>query len=309
MEANRVAYGKALVEAGGALPEIVALDADLGKATNSIKFKAAFPDRYIDCGIAEQNMMGIAAGLATTGKIPFASTFAVFATMRAVEQLRNSICYPNLNVKVVGTHAGIEIGGDGASHQAIEDVAITRSIPNLQVIVPSDHVSTRKLVAMMSEHVGPMYMRVGRDENEAIYGEEEEFPLGGSKRLTSGSDVTIIAMGTMVYKALAAAEQLAVEGIQARVIDMYSIKPIDEQAILAAAKETKGIITVEDHNVIGGLGSAVSEVVASLQPARVLRIGVQDTFGRSGTAQELFNAYGLTVDHIMVKARELRRGF
>lgn len=308
MEANRVAYGKALVEAGRKNEYIVALDADLGKATNSIKFKAAFPERYLDCGIAEQNMIGIAAGLATTGKIPFASTFAVFATMRAVEQLRNSVCYPNLNVKVVGTHAGIEIGGDGASHQAIEDVAITRSIPNLKVIVPSDHVSTKKLVGLMSEHVGPVYMRIGRDENEAIYSEQDEFLFGGSKQLTNGSDIAIIAMGTMVYKALEASRQLAAEGINARVIDMYSIKPIDEDAILNAAEETKGIITVEDHNVIGGLGSAVSEVVASSVPARVLRIGVQDKFGRSGTAQELFHAYGLTANHIVIKAKELLRG-
>lgn len=305
MEANRVAYGKALVDAGKTNDFIVALDADLGKATNSIKFKAIFPNRYLDCGIAEQNMIGIAAGLATTGKIPFASTFAVFASMRSVEQLRNSVCYPNLNVKVVGTHAGIEIGGDGASHQAIEDVAITRSIPNLKVLVPSDHVSTKKLVALMSGHIGPMYMRVGRDENEAIYGEDEKFELGGSKQLTSGNDVAIIAMGTMVYKALEAAKQLASQGISARVIDMYSIKPIDETAIINAAKETTGIITVEDHNVIGGLGSAVSEVVTSSHPTKVLRIGVQDKFGRSGTAQELFSAYGLTVDNIVKSAKEV----
>ncbi|HWQ61043.1 MAG TPA: transketolase family protein [Negativicutes bacterium] len=305
MEANRVAFGKALVEAGQKNGRIVALDADLGKATNSIKFKAAFPERYLDCGIAEQNMIGIAAGLATAGKIPFASTFAVFASMRAVEQLRNSVCYPNLNVKVVGTHAGIEIGGDGASHQAVEDVAITRSIPNLTVLVPSDHVATKKLVAVMAEHRGPVYMRLGRDENEAIYGEDETFAIGGSKLLTPGDDVAIIAMGTMVYKAIEAQKLLATQGICARVIDMYSIKPLDERAILAAARETKGIVTVEDHTVLGGLGSAVCEVVAASQPTRVLRIGIQDKFGRSGTAEELFVAYGLTAENIVKAAKSI----
>lgn len=305
MEANRVAYGKALVEAGQKNGRIVALDADLGKATNSIRFKAAFPERYLDCGIAEQNMIGIAAGLATAGKIPFASTFAVFASMRAVEQLRNSVCYPNLNVKVVGTHAGIEIGGDGASHQAVEDVAITRSIPNLSVLVPSDHISAQKLVAVMAEHPGPVYMRLGRDENEAIYGEDKTFAIGGSKLLTPGNDVAIIAMGAMVYKALEAQKLLSAQGIRARVIDMYSIKPLDEREILAAARETKGIVTVEDHTVLGGLGGAVCEVVAASQPTRVLRIGVPDKFGRSGTAQELFAAYGLTAENIVKAAKSI----
>lgn len=305
MEANRVAYGKALIEEGRKNENIVVLEADLGKATNSIKFKAVFPGRYLDCGIAEQNMMGIAAGLATAGKIPFASTFAVFASMRALEQLRNSVCYPNLNVKVVGTHAGLEAGSDGASHQAVEDVAITRSLPNLRVLVPSDHVATRKIVQLMAGQPGPMYMRTGRAENQAIYCDSEEFILGGSKQLTAGDDAAILAMGPMVYKALEAAKALAAEGIKARVLDMYCIKPIDEAAILGAARKTRGIVTVEDHSIVGGLGSAVSEVITSSHPARVLRLGVADKFGRSGAAEDLFAAYGLTVDSIIKAVKRI----
>lgn len=305
MEANRVAYGKALAELGKTNQNIVVLDADLGKATNTIKFKEVAPERYIDCGIAEQNMMGIAAGLATTGKTAFASTFAVFAAMRALEQVRNSICYPNLNVKVVATHAGIEIGSDGASHQAIEDIATMRTLPNMKVFVPADHVATKKLVTVLANEYGPMYMRVGRDANEAIYSDEERFCVGGSKEIVSGDYATVIACGTMVYKAREAAERLAAEGILIRVIDMYSIKPLDETAIIKAAKETKGIVTVEDHNVIGGLGSAVSEVVSSQSPTKVVRIGVQDKFGRSGSANELFALYGLTADAIVKAIKSL----
>jgi transketolase len=305
MEANRVTYGKTLVEVGKKNEKVVALDADLGKATNSIKFKEEFPDRYIDCGIAEQNMVGIAAGLATAGKVPFASTFAVFASMRAVEQVRNSVCYPNLNVKIVGTHAGIEAGGDGGSHQAVEDVGIMRSLPNMKVFVPSDHVSTRKIVELISEEKGPMYMRVGRDGNEALYSEDTKFEVGGSQELRSGSDASILADGTMVYKALEAADKLLEEGIKVKVVDMYSIKPIDEQAIVRAAKETRGIVTVEDHNIFGGLGSAVSDVVTSTIPVKVIKIGVKDSFGRSGTSSELFEMYGLTVENIVKAVKSL----
>jgi len=305
MEANRVAYGKALVEIGRANDNVVVLDADLGKATNSIRFKAEFPKRYIDCGIAEQNMIGIAAGLAASGKIPFASTFSVFVSMRAVEQLRNSVCYPELNVKVVGTHAGIECGGDGATHQAIEDLAITRSIPKLSVLVPADHVATGKIVKLMAQHKGPMFMRVGRDTNAALYDENEEFVLGGSKQLRAGTDITVMAIGSMVSKAIEAANVLAGEGIEVRVLDMYSIKPIDKEAIVRAAKETKGIVTIEDHNVIGGLGSAVSEVVTSFEPTVVKKIGIQDSFGRSGDSKELFALYGLTVENIIKTVKEI----
>lgn len=305
MEANRVAYGKALVEIGRANDNVVVLDADLGKATNSIRFKVEFPERYIDCGIAEQNMIGIAAGLAASGKIPFASAFSVFVSMRAVEQLRNSVCYPELNVKVVGTHAGIECGGDGATHQAIEDLAITRSIPKLSVLVPADHVATGKIVKLMAQHKGPMFMRVGRDANAALYDENEEFVLGGSKQLRAGTDITIMAIGSMVSKAIEAAKILAGEGIEVRVLDMYSIKPIDKEAIVRAAKETKGIVTVEDHNVIGGLGSAVSEVVTSFEPTVVKKIGIQDCFGRSGESKELFALYGLTVRNIVKTVKEI----
>ena len=305
MEANRVAYGKALAELGRMHENIVVLDADLGKATNTIKFRDVAPERYLDCGIAEQNMMGIAAGLATTGKTVFASTFAVFASMRALEQVRNSICYPNLNVKVVATHAGIESGGDGASHQSVEDIATMRSLPNMKVFVPSDHVSTAKLVSLMKDTYGPMYMRVGRDANEALYKADETFSVGGSKQLTSGNYATVIACGTMVYKALTAAKELAKEHIDVRVIDMYSIKPLDEAAVLRAARETKGIITIEDHSVIGGLGSAVCEIVAGSSPARVIRLGVKDQFGRSGLAEELFTYYGLTPQALMEAVKSL----
>jgi len=305
MEANRVAYGKALAELGKVNDKLVVLDADLGKATNTIKFKEVAPDRFLDCGIAEQNMIGIAAGLATTGKTVFASTFAVFASLRALEQVRNSVCYPNLNVKVVATHAGIEIGSDGASHQAIEDIATMRSLPNMKVFVPSDHVATTNLVKVMSEEYGPMYMRVGRDANEAIYSTEEKFAIGGSKELIAGKDATVIACGTMVYKALEAAKILATEGISLRVIDMYSIKPLDETAIIRAATETKGIVTIEDHNVIGGLGSAVCEVVTFHAPTKVIRLGVQDKFGRSGSSSELFEMYGLTAQAIVDAVKTL----
>lgn len=305
MEANRVAYGKALLALARQDERIVALDADLGKATNSIQVKAVFPERYIDCGIAEQNMVGIAAGLATAGKIPFASTFAVFASMRALEQVRNSVCYPNLNVKVVGTHAGVESGGDGASHQAIEDLATMRALPNMKIFVPADHVATAKIVQLMAREYGPFYMRVGRDPNEAIYADSESFSSGGSKELASGDYATVIACGTMVYKALAAAKTLAQDGIAVRVIDMYSIKPLDETAVLRAAKETKGIVTIEDHNVIGGLGGAVCELVAGAQPTKVVRLGVKDQYGRSGLAEELFAHYGLTADAIVAAVKSL----
>lgn len=305
MEANRIAYGKALAELGKVNDKVVVLDADLGKATNTIKFKEVAPDRFLDCGIAEQNMMGIAAGLATTGKTVFASTFAVFAAMRALEQVRNSICYPNLNVKVVATHAGIEIGSDGASHQAIEDISTMRTLPNMKVLVPADHVATASLVKVMSEEYGPMYMRVGRDANEALYSTTEKFVIGGSKELLAGTDATVIACGTMVYKALDAAKKLAAEGISLRVIDMYSIKPLDEAAIIRAAKQTKGIVTIEDHNVIGGLGSAVCEVVTTHAPTKVIRLGVQDKFGRSGSSSELFELYGLTAQAIVDAVKSL----
>lgn len=305
MEANRTAYGKSLQKMGSTNEQIVVLDADLGKATNSILFKEKFPDRYIDCGIAEQNMMGIAAGLAASGKIPFASTFSIFASMRAVEQLRNSICYPELNVKVVGTHAGIECGGDGATHQAIEDLAITRSIPHLKVVVPADTIATQALVKEMAEDYGPVFMRLGRDAHVSLYKETETFPIGGSKLLRKGNDIAILAIGSMVYKAMQAAAELHQNGIEARVLDMYSIKPLDEAAVLSAAHETKGIITVEDHSVIGGLGSAVSEVVTNACPVRVKRIGVQDRFGRSGSSEELFELYGLTVGHIAEETKKL----
>ncbi len=293
MKANREAYGEALVELGQELDNVVVLDADLAKATFTCKFKEAFPERFFDCGIAEGNMMGVAAGLSTVGYIPFVSTFAMFAALRAAEQFRNSVCYPHLNVKVVATHAGIDCGADGATHQALEDLSLMRAIPGNHVIVPSDHVSTKALVKAIAKIDGPCYLRVGRDKNEALYKEDEVFEIGKSKTLRDGNDATIIACGPVLKAALEAADELAKDGKNVRVIDMYSLKPIDKQAIIDAATETKGIITVEDHQITGGLGSAVTEVTAENCPCKVLRIGMQDSFGKSAAASELYDYFGI----------------
>lgn len=293
MKANREAYGEALVELGQELDNIVVLDADLAKATYTCKFKDVFPDRFIDCGIAESNMMGVAAGLSTVGYIPYVSSFAMFAALRAAEQFRNSVCYPHLNVKVVATHAGIDCGADGATHQALEDLSLMRAIPGNHVIVPSDHVSTKALVKEIAKIDGPCYIRVGRDKNEALYQESETFEIGKSKELRHGNDATIIACGSVLKAALEAADELAKFGKKVRVIDMYSIKPIDKQAIINAASQTKGIVTVEDHQITGGLGSAVTEVTSENNPCKVIRIGMKDCFGRSAPATELYDYFGI----------------
>jgi transketolase len=297
--ANRVAYGDTLIELAKENPNIVVLDADVSKSTGTAQFKKPFPDRFITVGIAEQNMMGLAAGLASCGKIPFAATFGVFASMRAVEQVRNAICYTKLNVKIAGTHAGTETGPDGATHQAIEDIAIIRSIPNIILLVPSTPNATRKLTRAAAVIDGPVYLRFGKDPAEEFYAEGEEFPVGGSKQLRDGRDATIIACGNMLAVALRAADELARRGTQVRVIDMYSIKPIDEAAILRSAAETRGIVTIEDHNVLGGLGGAVSEVTATHHPTRVIRVGLQDVFGHSGDAAGLRALYGLTPEKLI----------
>jgi transketolase len=279
---NRVMYGRTLVELGRRDLRIVVLDADVPKSTNTYQFRDAFPDRFFNCGVAEQNMMCIAAGLAASGKIAFASTFAVFASMRACEQVRTSIAYPRLNVKIVATNAGLDNAGDGVTHQGSEDLAIMRSIPNLTVLSPSDPVTTRQAVLAMAQWEGPVYMRLGRNPAPVVHDANVHFRIGQMIRLREGEDLTIIATGNMVQQALLAADGLARGGIQARVLDCHTIKPIDTEAILAAARETKGIVTAEDHNIIGGLGSAVCEVLSESCPALVRRVGLRDCFASSG---------------------------
>ena len=302
--ATRDAYGKTLLTLGAKNDNVVVLDADLSKSTKTFDFKVAHPDRFFNMGIAESNMMGVAAGLAAAGKVPFASTFAVFAAGRAFEIIRNSICYPKLNVKICATHAGITVGEDGASHQAIEDIAIMRSLPNMTVICPADGVSAAKLIEEAAEYNGPVYVRLGRSGIPVLYKEDQEFEFGKGIELAEGTDVTIIATGIMVYEALVARDELAKEGISARVIDIHTIKPIDRDIIIKAASETKAIVTAEEHNIIGGLGSAVSEVVAETVPTKVLRVGVEDTFGESGKPAELLEKYELTAAKIVKKVKE-----
>ena len=302
--ATREAYGNALAEFG-ADKRIVVLDADLSKSTKTDSFKKKYPERFFNMGIAEGNMMATAAGFAACGKIVFASSFAVFASMRACEQVRNSICYPNLNVKIGATHAGITVGEDGASHQAVEDLSIMRAMPNMTVISPADAVETRHAVKAAIEHEGPVYLRLGRLSVPVIYDEKNYvFELGKGITLHDGVDVSIIATGLMLNLALEARETLLKEGISARVIDMHTIKPIDTDLILKAAKETGAIVTAEENNVIGGLGSAVAEVVAGNCPVPVKMVGIEDKFGKSGKPQPLMEMYGLTAGNIAEKAKE-----
>lgn len=307
MIANRIAYGQTLVELAKENHNVLILDADACKSTGTACCRDEVPENFIQCGIAEQNMMGIAAGLAYQGKIPFAATFSVFTCMRAVEQIRNSICYVNANAKICGTHSGLETGGDGGTHQGIEDMAIMRALPNMTVFAPSTPLCTRAMTRRMAEYVGPCYMRLGKDPAPELYEEGAEFHIGGSHQLCDGDDLTIIACGNMVWRSVEAAKLLREKGVSARVIDMYSIKPIDKDVIVRAATQTRGILTVEDHNVIGGLGGAVAEVTAELAPAKVLRMGLQDVFGRSGNADKLYELYHLTPADIAEKALELVR--
>lgn len=293
MIANRTAYLEKLYELIRENRDIILLDADNIKATGENDICADFPAQFIQCGIAEQNMMGIAAGLAFQGKIPFATTFSVFACMRSVEQIRNAVCYANANAKIIGTHSGLETGNDGGTHQGTEDIAIMRSLAHMRVIVPASPNSSRALTETIAKFEGPCYMRLGRAPAPELYEDEEEFPLGGSKTLKEGKDLTIIAAGNMVRRALQAAEILADEGINIRVVDMYSIKPIDEEAVNRAASETGGIVTVEDHSIIGGLGGAVAETVCRLCPSKVKRMGLKDTFGRSGDPERLYEMFHL----------------
>ncbi len=302
--ATREAYGMALAKFGDKY-DIVVMDADLSKSTKTDTFKKEFPDRFINCGIAEANMISTAAGLATCGKTVFASTFAMFAAGRAFEQIRNAVCYPKLNVKIGATHAGISVGEDGATHQPIEDIALMRSIPGMVVISPADAVESIAAVEAAIKHDGPVYLRFGRlavpvINDEATY----KFEIGKGVQLKDGSDVTIIANGLMVPDALTAADMLAQEGINARVINIHTIKPIDEDIIVKAAKETGAIVTAEEHNIMGGLGSAVAEVLCEKCPTTLVRVGINDKFGKSGKPAQLLKEYGLTPENIAAKAKE-----
>jgi transketolase len=298
MIANRFAYGNALYELAKKDPRIVIVDSDIAKGLNYGAFIKEFPERYFNCGIAEQNMVSVAVGLAACGLIPFAGTFAVFTSMRALDQVRNGACYNKFNVKLIGSHAGIETGQDGATHQAIEDLAIMRSLPEMKVLVPSTPVMTKALVELAAHTDGPVYLRLGKAPNPEYYPEGATFALGGSRELAKGNDAVVIACGRMVEQALKARELLEARGIKARIIDMYSLKPLDTEAIIRAARETKGIVTVEDHNILGGLGSAVCEITAFHAPARVVRLGMNDVFGRSGVADALYEKFGLTPERI-----------
>lgn len=302
--ATRESYGEELVKLGAEHEEIVVLDADLAEATRSGEFQKAFPDRFIDCGIAEENMMGVAAGLAAAGKVPFASSFAMFAVGRAYEQIRNSIGYPHLNVKIGASHAGISVGEDGATHQCIEDIALMRMIPGMVVINPSDYIEAKAAVRAAYEHDGPVYMRFGRLAVPVLNTDPDyKFELGKGVVLRAGKDLTIIASGLPVYNCLEAAERLAQDGIDAQVINIHTIKPIDEDLIVEAAKATGKIVTVEEHSVIGGLGSAVCDVLAEKAPTEVMKIGIYDKFGESGPALELLKKYGLDTDGIYEKIK------
>lgn len=303
--ATRESYGKALTELGKVNPDVIVFDADLAGATKTGIFKKEFPDRHFDCGIAEANMVGVAAGMSTTGKIPFVSSFAMFLAGRAYEQIRNSVGYPHLNVKLGATHAGISVGEDGATHQCNEDIALMRAIPGMTVIVPCDDVEARQAVFAAAEIKGPVYLRFGRLAVPVINDESYKFEVGKAVELKKGDDVTIIATGLMVSRALDAAKMLEEnKGIHARVINMHTIKPIDKDAIIAASKETKFIVTAEEHSVIGGLYSAVTEVTSSQAPCKVIPVAVMDTFGKSGPATELLEEYGLTAENIYNKVLE-----
>lgn len=296
--ATRQSFGEALKELGKENEEVVVLSADLAGATKSNVFEKEFPDRFINVGIAEQNMMGIAAGLAAYGKIPFATTFAMFAAGRAYEQIRNSICYPNLNVKICATHAGITVGEDGATHQMLEDLSLMRTIPNMTVMATSDDVQTKWAVKEIAKYQGPVYLRLARVATPVIYDENQKFEIGKMVQIGEGTDATVFATGVMVSEALKAREMLKQQGIDIRVVDVHTIKPIDKEMIVKCAKETKKLISIEDHNIIGGLGSAISEVLIEESPTKLIRMGIKDCFGRSGKAEDLLKYYKIDAQAI-----------
>lgn len=305
MIATRDAYGEALAVLGETNKDVVVLDADLSGSTKTAIFGKKFPERFFNIGIAEQDMVGTAAGLAAAGKVPFVSTFAIFATGRAWEQVRQSVAYPKANVKVVATHAGITVGEDGASHQSVEDIAVMRVIPNMTVIVPADGVETRKVVEAVAKYKGPVYVRVARGKSPVIFDDSYKFEMGKATVLKEGTDVAIIACGIMVPRAVETAEILKKDGISARVINMATIKPLDAESVIKSARETGAIVTAEEHSVIGGLGGAVAEVVAENCPVPMKRVGVEDKFGTSGDADKLMEVYGLTAENIANAAREV----
>lgn len=303
-KSTRQAYGEALVELGQQNKNIVVLDADLSKSTKTDLFKKAFPDRHINVGIAEADLIGTAAGFATCGKIPFASSFAMFAAGRAFEQIRNTVAYPKLNVKIAPSHAGVSVGEDGGSHQSVEDMAIMRSIPGMVVLCPCDAVETKKMIFAAAEYEGPVYIRMGRLDVETVLEDNYEFQIGLANTLREGTDVSIVSCGLMTQEALKAADILEEEGISVRVINSGSVKPLDGETILKAAQETKFIVTAEEHSVIGGLGAAVSEFLSETHPTLIKKVGIYDAFGQSGKGQELLEKYELTADKLVAVIRE-----
>lgn len=305
-KATREAYGEALVELSKRNKNVVVLDADLSKSTKTAEFQKVCPERFFNIGIAEADMIATAAGLATCGKIPFVSTFAIFAAGRAYEQIRNSVAYPKLNVKIAATHAGITVGEDGATHQSIEDISLMRSIPNMVVINPSDDVETKYAILQAAEYEGPVYIRLGRMAVPTIHDEHYKFQLGKGEILKSGNDVAIIATGIMVSMALEAAEELKKYGIDAEVINIHTIKPIDKKLIISSAKKTGKIVTAEEHSIIGGLGSAVCEVLSQEYPTKVKMIGINDRFGQSGKPKDLLKEYGLTTQNIIETVKSFK---
>ena len=306
-KATRQSYGEALAELGRENKDIIVLDADLSNATKTNIFAKEFPERFFDIGISEQDMIGTAAGFATCGKIPYASSFAVFACGRAYDQIRNGVCYPNLNVKICATHSGITVGEDGATHQMLEDISLMRTLPNMTVISTSDDVQTKWAVKEISKIEGPVYLRLSRYATPIIYDENQKFEIGKAIQMGDGTDAAIIATGDVVCEAIKAKEELEKQGINVRVIDMHTIKPIDKDIIIKCAKETNKIITLEDHSIIGGLGSAVCEVLAENQPTNVIRMGIKDTFGKSGTAEELLKYFELTAEDIIKNIVDSRK--
>lgn len=301
--ATRASYGETLAEIGED-KKIVVLDADLAEATKTSVFAKKYPERFFDMGIAEQDMMSTAAGLASAGQIPFVSTFAIFAAGRAYDQIRNSICYPKINVKICATHAGVTVGEDGATHQMLEDISLMRTLPNMIVICTSDDIQTRWAVKEIAKLDKPVYLRLCRLATPVIYEEGQKFELGKGMQIGEGTDATVIATGVVVQEAIKAKEELETQGINIRVIDMHTIKPIDKELVIKCAKETKKIITIEDHSIIGGLGSAVCEVLSEEAPTKVIRMGVKDTFGKSGKAEQLLEYFGLTSKSIIEKVKE-----
>ena len=297
-KATRQSYGEALAELGKEKPNIVVLDADLSTATKTNIFAKEFPERFFDMGIAEQNMISTAAGMATCGKIPYVSTFAVFAAGRAYDQIRNSVCYPKLNVKICATHAGITVGEDGATHQMIEDISLMRTLPNMTVISTSDDIQTKWAVKEISKINGPAYLRLARLSTPIIYNESQKFEIGKAVQIGEGTDATIFATGVTVSEAIMAQRILKEKGINVRVIDVHTIKPIDKEMIVKCAKETKKLISIEDHNIIGGIGSAISEVLTDECPTKLIRLGIKDTFGKSGKATELMKYFGITAEDL-----------